>query len=145
MTKLALHRRPSLLEGTVFNDIFDNVLRDFPQLIQQSTQGYPVSDIWKDNNGNTIMEFALAGFSKDEISLEVLPNKKSITVSANSKIEEDETNINKRIARRSFKKSYVDYDNNLDFGAVTADYENGLLRVVIPTRPEVKPLMIEIQ
>ena len=142
---LTLHRRPSLLGRPVFDDIFNNVLRDFPQLMQQSTQGYPVADIWKDDSGNTIMEFALAGFSKEELNLEVRPDKKSITVSAETKVDEEAVDSNRRIARRSFSKTYVNYDNNLDLTSVNAEYDNGLLRITVPTREEVKPLMISIK
>ena len=142
---LALHRRPSLLGRTAFDDVFNNVMRDFPQLMQQSTQGYPVADIWKDSSGNTIMEFALAGFSKEELNLEVRPDKKSITVSAETKVDEETVDSDRRIARRSFSKTYVNYDNNLDLTSVNAEYDNGLLRITVPTREEVKPLMISIK
>jgi HSP20 family molecular chaperone IbpA len=56
---------------------------------------------------------------------------------------EDE-NSSRRIARRSFQKTFVNYDNNLDLSAVTASFENGLLKVVVPTRPETKPLEVKI-
>jgi HSP20 family molecular chaperone IbpA len=140
---LTIRRRPGLLGGTIFDDIFENML-DLPQLMQQSTQGYPVADIYRHPDGGTIMEFALAGFSKDELSLEVLPDKKSITVSAESKSGEN-IDIDRRIARRGFKKTYINYDNNLDLSAISAEYANGLLSIVIPARPETKPLTIRIK
>ena len=90
------------------------------------------------------MEFALAGFSKEDLSIEIKSEKKSITVSANN----DNLDIrerNRRVARRSFSKTYVNYDNNLDLEAVRAEFENGLLRLVIPTRAEAKPLRVEIK
>jgi HSP20 family molecular chaperone IbpA len=144
MTSTALATyRPSLLGRNVFEDIFDSML-DFPQLMQRTTQGYPVADIYREDNGDTVMEFALAGFSKDDLSIEIKPEKKSITVSANHST--DDTAVNsRRIARRSFTKTYVNYDNNLDLNAATAEFENGLLRLVVPTRPEVKPLCIDIK
>jgi len=135
--------RPSLLGRSVFEDIFDSML-DFPQLMQRTTQGYPVADIYREDNGNTVMEFALAGFSKKDLSIEIKPEKKSITVSANHSVP-PETSSAKRIARRSFTKTYVNYDNNLDLNAATAEFENGLLRLVVPTRPEAKPLCIDIK
>jgi len=144
MTTTALTTyRPSLLGRDVFSDIFDSML-DFPQLMQRTTQGYPVADIYQEDNGDTVMEFALAGFSKEDLSVEIKPEKKSIKVSATQPVSErDETA--RRIARRSFTKKYVNYDNNLDLAAATAEFENGLLRLVIPTRPEAKPLTIDIK
>jgi len=141
-TTLATYR-PSLLGRDVFSEIFDSML-DFPQLMHRTTQGYPVADIYRADNGDTIMEFALAGFSRDDLSIEIKPEKKSITVSANSEnITAKERQ--RRVARRNFSKTYVNYDSNLDLGAATAEFENGLLRLVVPQRPEAKPLTIEIK
>jgi len=117
---------------------------DFPQLMQRTTQGYPVADIYREDNGDTVMEFALAGFSKEDLSVEIKPEKKSIKVSATQPVNERDESA-RRIARRGFTKKYVNYDNNLDLTAATAEFENGLLRLVIPTRPEAKPLTIEIK
>ena len=49
-TAITLHR-PSLLGRNVLDDVFDHMLSDFPQLIQQSTRGYPVSDIYQNEQG----------------------------------------------------------------------------------------------
>ena len=141
-TTLATYR-PSLLGRNVFEDIFDSML-DFPQLMQKTTQGYPVADIYREDNGDTVMEFALAGFSKDELAIEIKPENKSITVSANHLADDIRSN-SRRIARRSFTKTYVNYDNNLDLNATRAEFENGLLRLVVPPRPEAKPLRVEIK
>ena len=136
--------RPSLVGRRVFDDVFDNFFNDFPNLLRQTTQGYPVSDIYRDDDGSTILEFALAGFSKEDISIEIKPEKSSIIVRTTSNIDDSEA-TNRRIARRSFEKTYVNYDNNLDLSAVFAKFENGLLRIVVPTRPESKPITITIK
>ena len=134
--------RPGLLGRTVFDDVFDSFFMDFPQHLKRTTSGYPVADIYRNETGDTIMEFALAGFSKEDLSIEVKPEKRSITVSADS---EDANGDSRRIARRSFQKTYVNYDDNLDLGSVEASFENGLLTVTVPTRPEVKPVTITIK
>ena len=134
--------RPSLLGRTVFDDVFDNFFMDFPQHLKRTTAGYPVADIYRNDNGDTVMEFALAGFSKEELSIEVKPEKRSITVSAHS---DDAAVDQRRIARRSFQKTYVNYDDNLDLTAVEASFENGLLSVTVPTRPEVQPVTLAIK
>ena len=142
MTALTTYR-PSLLGRSVFDDIFDTML-DFPQLMQKTTQGYPVADIYREDDGDTVMEFALAGFSKEDLLIEIKPEKNSLTVSANSEnITAQERQ--RRVARRNFSKTYVNYDNNLDLSATTAEFENGLLRLLVPRREEAKPLAIEIK
>jgi len=142
-TALATYR-PSLLGSRVFDDVFDSFFTDFPKHLRQSTQGYPVADIYRDGDGNTVMEFALAGFVKDELSIDVQPEKRSITVSASS-AEDDGSGVNRRIARRSFHKTYVNYDNNLDLSSACASFENGLLAVKVPQHPEARPLSIDIK
>jgi HSP20 family molecular chaperone IbpA len=134
--------RPGLLGRNVLDDVFDSFFVDFPRHLKQTTQGYPVADIFRDDNGNTVLEFALAGFKKEELSIDIRPDKRSITVAANSDIEEGDNS--RRIARRSFTKTYVNYDNNLDLSATEAAYADGLLTVTVPQRAEVKPVQIAI-
>jgi len=143
MTTTLATYRPSLLGRSVFEDIFDSML-DFPQLMQRTTQGYPVADIYREEGGDTVMEFALAGFSRDELSIEIKPEKNSITVSADTGAT-SEAERQRRVARRSFSKTYVNYDNNLDLSSTTAEFENGLLRLFVPRREEAKPLRVEIK
>tara|TARA_Y100001937_G_scaffold70392_1_gene95829 strand:+ start:1792 stop:2214 length:423 start_codon:yes stop_codon:yes gene_type:complete len=139
MTTLTAYR-PNLLGRGVFDDIFDSML-DFPQLMQRTTQGYPVADIYKNDDGTTTLEFALAGFDKNELAVEVKPEERTITVSAQS---DTTAQTQRRIARRSFKKTYVNYDNNLDLTAAKAEYENGLLTISLPTRPEAQAINVKI-
>jgi HSP20 family molecular chaperone IbpA len=136
--------RPSLLGSRVLDDVFTTFFSDFPSHLQRTTSGYPVADIYRGENGSTVMEFALAGFTKGDLSVDIQPAKRSITVSAESG-SEDEDGKSRRIARRSFKKTYVNYDDNLDLGESTASFENGLLTVTVPTRPMATPVAIQIQ
>jgi HSP20 family molecular chaperone IbpA len=141
----ALTRRnvtvPGLLGRSVFDDVFDTFFNDIPTHVKQSTQGYPVADIYSDADGNTVMEFALAGFSKENLTIEVKPEERTLTVAANT---EDGGTSERRIARRSFSKTYVNYDDNLDLAGAKAQFENGLLSITVPRRPEVKPVAIDI-
>jgi HSP20 family molecular chaperone IbpA len=136
--------RPGLLGRTVFDDVFDNFFTDFPQHLKRSTQGYPVADIYTAEDGSTVMEFALAGFNREDLSIEVQPGKRSITVSAATGID-SETETSRRIAKRNFQKTYINYDDNLDLSNLSASFENGLLTVTVPTQPDVKPLKIDIK
>ena len=141
MTTLTTYR-PSLLGRNVFEDFFDTM--DFPTLLSRTTQGYPVADIYKDNDGSTIMEFALAGFQKENLHVEILPEKREIHVSADSHGDE-ETTSSRRIARRAFHKTFVNYDSDLDLSSAKASYDNGLLRINLPAKPESQPLRVEIK
>ena len=134
--------RPGLLGHKVINEVFDNFFSDFPSHLKASTQGYPVADIYRDDDGSTVLEFALAGFKRGELAIDIQPDKRTITVTG--KVKEDNEK-RQRIARRNFTKTYVNYDDNLDLHNAKASFENGLLSVRVPQRPEVKPLSIEIK
>jgi HSP20 family molecular chaperone IbpA len=134
--------RPSLLGSRVFNNFFDDFFTDFPRHMQQTTSGYPVADIFRSEDGSTVMEFALAGFTKEDLSIDVQPEKRSITVSAKSGTAESQPQ--RRVARRSFQRTYVNYDNNLDLSQTEASFENGLLTVTVPASVGVQPLSIAI-
>jgi len=141
--QLSTYRRPGLLGRTVIDDLFgDMFTSEFSNYLRQSTQGYPLVDIYHGDDGSTIMEFALAGFSKEDLSVNILPEKKSITVSANSSAESQNE---RRIARRSFQKTFINYDNNLNIADASAKFENGLLTIVVPKRPETQPVSIDIK
>jgi HSP20 family protein len=134
--------RPGLLGHKVINEMFDSIFNDFPSHLRQSTQGYPVADIYRDDDGSTVLEFALAGFKKKELSIDIQPDKRSITITG----QVDENNEKRqRIARRNFTKTYVNYDDNLDLANAKANFENGLLTVKVPQRPETKPVSIDIE
>ena len=135
-------RRSGLLGRNVFDDVFASFFNDWQPLEKKTVQGYPVCDIYQDENRWTILEFALAGFKKEELNVEVKPEKRSITVSTSFVSGEGETK--RRIARRSFTKNYVNYDDNLDLAAAVATFKDGLLVITVPRRPDVKPLSIEI-
>ena len=85
---------------------------------------------------------ALAGFSKEDILINTDTNK--ITISCKGSGDQRLENTRK-IAKRRFKKDFVDYHNTLDFGSSNATFENGLLRIQIPLREEVKPRQISIK
>ena len=143
MTTLTTYR-PNLLGRGVFDDIFDSML-DFPTLMNRTTQGYPVADIYKGEDGSTVMEFALAGFQKENLHVNILPEKGEIHISADSHGDEEKDHKSRRIARRAFHKTFVNYDRNLDLSLADASYENGLLRINLPAKPEAQPLRINIK
>lgn len=134
--------RPGLLGHKVINEVFDSFFSDFPTHLRASTQGYPVADIYRDDDGSTVLEFALAGFKRKELAIDIQPDKRSITITG----QVDENNEKRqRIARRNFTRTYVNYDDNLDLAEAKASFENGLLTVKVPQRPEMKPLSITIE
>ena len=134
---------PSIMGRTVFDQIFDQFFEEPKNIVRRSTEGYPLTDIYKSQDDGQVIEMALAGFSKDDLNIEVKDN--SISISCNSNGEWGEGENYRRVARRSFQKSFVDYDNKLDLKKASASFENGLLKVIIPTIADKKPTIIAIE
>jgi len=134
--------RPGLLGHKVINEVFDDFFNNFPSHLKASTQGYPVADIYRDDDGSTVLEFALAGFKKKELAIDIQPDKRSITITGKAN---EENSKRQRIARRNFTRTYVNYDDNLDLSNAKAAFNDGLLTVRVPQRPEVKPVSISIE
>lgn len=119
---------------------FDRLMDDWARTLSGSntTNFPPYNVIRKDDK--TILEFALAGYSKDEIQIVTEGNK--LTISGKRDDEEEDYSF-KGIAYRAFTKTFI-------LGEYTkvskAEFINGLLRVeveqVIPE--EKKPKQIPI-
>jgi HSP20 family molecular chaperone IbpA len=144
MTRFALTHVPALLGNGAIDRLFEEFFQNPEPYVKQTTNGYPLTDIYKEEDGSQVIEMALAGFSKEDILINTEANK--ITISADgSKLKGQLAENRRRIAKRAFKKSFVDYHNTLDFGSSNATFENGLLRIQIPLREEVKPRQITIK
>ena len=143
MNTIVTRTRPGLLGRSVVEDVFDSFFNEFSTHMRTTTQGYPVADIYRDEDGSTVLEFALAGFKKSELGINVEPAKRTITVACTVVDDADNAKRN-RIARRNFKKTYVNYDNNLDLARASATFEDGLLTIRVPLCEEAQPLTINI-
>ena len=144
MTRFALTHVPALLGNGAIDRLFEEFFQNPEPYVKQTTNGYPLTDIYKEEDGSQVIEMALAGFSKEDIQIHTEANK--ITISADgSKLKGTLAENRRRIAKRAFKKSFVDYHNTLDFANSDASFENGLLKITIPLRDEVKPRQITIK
>ena len=136
------NRVPNLIGRTVWDDLFTSIFNEPEVLVRRSTEGYPVTDFYRDESGNQIIELALAGFRRDDLAIEIKDNQ--ITVSAH---KQDDENIqsSRRIARRSFKKTFIDHSNKLNLASSDASFEDGLLKISVPPLIEANPVAIEIK
>ena len=109
---------------------------------QQTSTGFPPYNIRKDGDLNHVIEMALAGFSKDDIEVEVAQGVLTIR-SMKENIDDDDT-IHRGISYRKFNRKFTLAD---DIVVNDAKLENGLLTIsleqIIPE--EKKPKLIKIQ
>ena len=128
-------------QASVGFDSFFSRLFDVDSGATAST-GYPPYNIKKTGEYAYQIEMALAGFSKDELQVEVVDGSLSIKTVPSEKEEEDDF-LHRGIAKRQFSRRFTLSDDVVVKGA---DLYNGLLTIdlerVIPE--EKKPRNIPI-
>ena len=123
---------PSIMHKTMFG----NLLHDFHKIPKRKS--FPITDVYRDDNDNQVIEMALAGYDKDLIKIEVRSNQ--ITISSAGVESKRESNI----ARRGFLKTFIDYNNEMDLANAKATFVQGLLRIIVSPKTSTKCTSIPI-
>ena len=125
-----------------FDSIFD---RFFDMDLTRDT-GYPPYNIRKINEAQYVIEIALAGFSKEDIEVEVTEGNltvRSKKLQEKTELTSEDSYVHKGIAKRSFLRSWTLSDDIVVRGA---DLKDGMLIInlekVIPD--EKRPRLITI-
>ena len=119
---------------------FDRLF-DVMNNIRGKDVNYPPYDILKKDEETFIIEFALSGFSKDDLNITVKENH--LTIEGDYIRGEDLEYLHKGIAKRSFTRDFVLADT-LNVEDVT--FSEGILKIVIKqiVPEEQKPKKIKI-
>ena len=122
---------------------FDSVFDRFFDMDTTRDSGYPPYNIRKINEAQYVIEIALAGFSKDDIEIEVTEGNLAVRSKKEEETNGDDSFVHKGIAKRSFLRSWTLSDDIIVKGA---DLKDGMLIInlekVIPD--EKKPRLIQI-
>ena len=123
---------------------FDSVFDRFFDMDTNREQGYPPYNIRKVNDLQYVIELAIAGFSKDDIEVELTDGLLAIRSKDRKEEEEDSDSfVHKGIARRSFSRTYTLSDDVIVKGADLKDVMLIInLERVIPDAK--KPRLIQI-
>ena len=123
---------------------FENFIRDVEAILNESrpTTNFPPHNIIKADENKYVVELAVAGFSKDEIDIEVQDN--TLTIKGDKKVgTPDVQYLHRGIGTRSFTKTITIADTIEVKGA---EFKDGILRIglenIIPEHK--KPRKIEI-
>src|SRR5690606_16344778 len=142
MTKLMITKPRSFLSNPLTNprfptlfphDIFEELDKFFSDTLNYHdssytlNKGFPKGGVFVDKNGNTVVELALAGYSKESLSVRIEDNQ--LVISGNKQDGEEDDGI---MARRAFTRRFPNFNNNWDLKASEVTYKDGLLRVVVP-------------
>lgn len=102
-----------------------------------SLRSFPRGDVYVDKEGNRVIELALAGFSKDQLSVVVKDDQ--LTISADKcKPDDDDCCKSRTLARRAFKQTFSNFSKEYDLEQSEVSYVDGLLKIVVPKLEEEK-------
>ena len=122
---------------------FDNVFNQLSSLNHFEIPKYPPYNIKKIDDNKYQLEIALAGFSREDIAVEVKDNTLTISGKASDDKEKDNSFVYKGIAQRAFKRHWtlIDY-----LKVINAKFNDGILIVDMELNlpEEEKPKKIEI-
>jgi len=124
----------------IFNQFFDNDLEKWSNKNYSSTHTtLPAVNI-KETKENFEVEVAAPGFKKDDFNIELENDLLSIS---SEKVIKDEKKEEERFTKREF--SYQSFTRSfrlpelIENDKITAEYNDGILRIVIPKKDETKP------
>jgi HSP20 family protein len=143
-TKLTLFRNPNIRDEliTSFDSVFDKFFQDaFPNISSEfganafTDSSYPKVDVI-DTNDSIVIEAAVPGLEKQDVTVEVTPDDKILTISGIKKVREQKaetTYIRRELKRSAFTRSFA-LSENLDTTNIDAKFENGILTITIAKR-----------
>jgi molecular chaperone IbpA len=122
---------------------FDRIFTDFETRQQSTTTNYPPYNVLKYDDNNFEIEVAVAGFEREDISIEL--DQDILRIRGQRTKEEDTSKyLHRGLAARDFERIFTLADH-IEVG--DAELTNGILRVkltrIVPE--ELKPRLIEIK
>lgn len=120
---------------------FDRALRRLDSLTETKAPSYPPYNIVRVDDDNYIVELAVAGFSEQDLSIELKEQVLTVTASAEKKDETDY--VHRGIAMRNFERAFTLADT---IEVVDANLVDGMLRIelrnVIPEHKKARQIAI---
>ena len=122
----------------VFDDIFHGFLtEDTPSNLPYPS--FPPCDVEVDPDSKDLsFQFALAGYPKENINISFEDDVMKLDV---NKVEDsnNKKSLRKTIKRSGFSAKYAIPQSRYEVDKAKAEYDNGILEVLIPAREEAKP------
>ena len=127
---------------------FDSIFDEFDRMLDSTERynsNYPPYNIRKITENEYKIEVALAGYSKDDIELELKDSTLTICNKQKEKIVNDEVNdvIHKGISTRQFERAFTISE---DIKVKNAELKNGLLNIdlerIIPDEKKARLITI---
>ncbi len=125
----------------LFEDVFTSARGEEKDLISSSWT--PAVDIYEDEN-QLVLTAEVPGIEEKDIEIKLEDNTLSIRGERKMEKETNEENYYRiEMAYGSFYRSFS-LPNYIDQDKIQAEHENGILKITMPKRPELKPRKVKI-
>jgi len=117
------------------NDIFNP---DWFGGMENRSHNIPAVNI-KENDSDFLIELSVPGFQKDDFNIEL--DNDVLTISSDlKKVNENKEGkfTRKEFSHTSFKRAFT-LPKTVDGGKINAQYESGILKLVVPKKEEALP------
>ena len=127
---------------------FDSIFEEFDRVLESTERhnsNYPPYNIHKISENDYKIEVALAGYSKDDIELELKDSTLTVRNKQKEKVVNEDTNgvIHKGISTRQFERAFTISE---DIKVKNAELKNGLLNIdlerIIPEEKKARLISI---
>lgn len=105
---------------------------------------YPPADVFEDDHGITVL-VDMPGVSKDRLKVEADHNNLVVEGDMEIEMPEHMQSLHADVRATHYRRAFSLSGQQLDTASVEAKLNNGLLRIEIPKRAELRPRKIEIQ
>ncbi len=139
----------SIVKYNPFNEvenIWDGFFDDnkFIPIVPKAATNIPPMDVYDDKD-NVYVDVALSGIDPKDVNIEIENNLLCVSGNIEKKTEIDEKNYYKKEIRRSSFSRKVALPAEVNSEKTQAIYENGVLKISVPKKEEIKPKKIEIK
>lgn len=122
---------------------FDKFFTDMPMAASSVHSFTPAVDIYQDKD-NVIVETPLAGVDPKNVDITIENDVLKIEGSMEHKSEVDDKNYYRKEVRAGSFYRAVALPTQVKGSEAKADFENGMLKILIPKAEEVKPKTIKV-
>ena len=138
MTLVRKFNNPVASLNNLFGDLFG---KDFylPSSAAEGKYTMPFVNV-KENDNEYIIELAAPGLKKEHFNIEVDNNV--LTISYDQKEEKEENDkefLRREFYYNSFRRSFSLPKNEVDDSKIEANYNGGILNILLKKREEIKP------
>ena len=126
--------------SNLFGDFFDKAFSDWNSAnFSLTNTTLPAVNI-QESKDDFLVSMAVPGMTKKDFKLDLNDNVLTISSERKEEKKEDENNFTRReYSYQSFSRSFTLPKNVVNDEKISAKYENGELKILIPKKEEAKP------